>query len=98
MAAVILCTRNFSSIEINKNLELFSDKKLDTKVDANLKLTNPQEKPLVVCLSWLLAKRKSTIKYMNIYLDQGFDVLNVTITPWQLLWPKKGTQVRIKIK
>lgn len=75
-------------------MELFSDKKLDTKV-SNLKLTTPQDKPLVVFLSWLLAKRKSSLKYIDIYVDQGFDVLHVTITPWQLLWPKKGTQVRI---
>lgn len=26
-------------------------------------------------------------------MDQGFDVLVAQITPWQLLWPVKGSQV-----
>jgi len=27
-------------------------------------------------------------------MDQGFDVLVAQITPWQLLWPVKGSQVK----
>jgi hypothetical protein len=51
------------------------------------------DKPLVVILSWLNAKPKHLMKYASIYLEQGFDVLITQITPWQLLWPAKGSQV-----
>jgi hypothetical protein len=51
------------------------------------------DKPLVVILSWLQAKQKHLSKYAKVYLDQGFDVLVTQITPWQLLWPVKGSQV-----
>jgi hypothetical protein len=44
-------------------------------------------------LNWMLAKQKHIHKYATIYLDQGFDVLSVSCTPWQLLWPMKGSQV-----
>lgn len=86
--------RCISSIALTKNLHLLSDKKKDAKI-VNLQLSVPQDKPLVVLLSWLLAKRKHIYKYADFYIDRGFDVLNVTITPWQLLWPAKGTQVLI---
>lgn len=61
----------------------------------NFQFTVPQDKPLVVMLTWLMAKKKHIYKYANFYVDRGFDVLNVTITPWQLLWPTKGSQVFI---
>jgi hypothetical protein len=51
------------------------------------------DKPLVIILSWLLAKQKHLSKYAKLYLDQGFDVLITEISPWQLLWPVKGSQV-----
>lgn len=53
------------------------------------------DRPLVVILSWLNAKQKHLAKYANLYIDQGFDVLVAQITPWQLLWPVKGSQVRL---
>lgn len=53
------------------------------------------EKPLVVMFAWMLATKKNLAKYVQIYADQGFDVLTVEITPWQLLWPVKGAQVNI---
>ena len=42
-----------------------------------------------------MAKQKHLKKYAQIYTDMGFDVMVVHITPWQLLWPVKGTQVSI---
>lgn len=50
-------------------------------------------KPLVVMLCWLQARQKHVEKYAKLYVDQGLDVLAVQITPWQLLWPVKGTQL-----
>lgn len=57
------------------------------------RLNKPIEKPLCVMVNWLLAKQKHVLKYASIYLEQGFDVLSVNCTPWQLLWPMKGSQV-----
>lgn len=54
---------------------------------------NIEDKPLVVVLSWLNSKQKHLSKYAQVYMDQGFDVLVAQITPWQLLWPVKGSQV-----
>lgn len=44
-------------------------------------------------LAWLQAKHKHLKKYAELYTTQGYDVLVAQITPWQLLWPVKGTQV-----
>lgn len=61
----------------------------------NSRLTqNSSDRPLVLILSWLLGKPKHLSKYAKLYIDQGFDVLITEITPWQLLWPAKGSQVR----
>lgn len=58
-----------------------------------IRLKTPIEKPLVIMMAWLLAKQSHLAKYAKIYIDQGFDVITVATTPWQLLWPTKGTQV-----
>lgn len=59
-----------------------------------LRLTQDiDDKPLVVIFSWLQAKQKHLSKYAQLYMDQDFDVLVAQITPWQLLWPVKGSQV-----
>lgn len=58
------------------------------------RLLEPLEpRPLVIMPAWLLAKRKPLNKYADIYLPLGFDVLTVTISPWQLFWPAKGSQL-----
>lgn len=44
-------------------------------------------------LCWLQARQRDIEKYVRLYIDQGFDVLAVQVTPWQLLWPMKGTQL-----
>jgi hypothetical protein len=90
--------RHYSVNQITKNIQLISAHN-DIQIDKSspLRLTNPKlgenNAPLVVMLSWLLAKKRHILKYANFYMDQGFDVLCVSITPWQLLWPVKGTQV-----
>ncbi|KAL4703353.1 hypothetical protein ACJJTC_013119 [Scirpophaga incertulas] len=33
------------------------------------------------------------MKYASLYLEQGFDVVSVSCTPWQLMWPTKGSQL-----
>lgn len=44
----------------------------------------------------MLPKRKHVLKYADLYLEQGFDVVVVSITPWQLLWPTKGSRVNTR--
>lgn len=46
------------------------------------------ERPLVIVYGWLAAKLKHILKYGDFYLDKGFDVLHVKVTPSQLLRPK----------
>nr|CAD7263380.1 unnamed protein product [Timema shepardi] len=85
----------YSTSEVSKNLRLIS---LDDNVtlDKNLPLQahihNPEGRPLVVLLAWLMAREKHLMKYASFYLEQGFDVLMVNTTPWQFLWPVKGSQ------
>ncbi|GLV35265.1 lethal (2) k09913 [Carabus blaptoides fortunei] len=88
----VLWTRQLSSQQITKNVYLVSNekKKFDRE---NFTISTNTEKPLVVLLTWLLAKQKHINKFNNIYLEQGFDVLNVSVSPWQILWPVKGTQL-----
>ncbi|CAH1174141.1 unnamed protein product [Phaedon cochleariae] len=87
--------RPISSLEVTKNISLLSSEKKNTKV-VNLKLATPEDKPLVVMLSWLMARKKHVYKYADVYLRHGFDVLNISISPWQLLWPTKGSQMVAK--
>ncbi|XP_063923483.1 transmembrane protein 53-A [Zophobas morio] len=89
---VYMSIRNISSTEITKNITILSSKKKEAKV-LNFKLERPENKPLVVMLSWLLAKQKHIYKYADFYINRGFDVMNINITPWQMLWPLRGTQV-----
>nr|XP_022906273.1 uncharacterized protein LOC111418072 [Onthophagus taurus]XP_022906274.1 uncharacterized protein LOC111418072 [Onthophagus taurus] len=84
--------RALSTLELTKNITLISDEKKGVTIK-NLKLTPPQNRPLVVMPVWLLAQNKHIYKYSKFYIDKGFDVLSINVTPWQLLWPVKGTQV-----
>lgn len=43
-----------------------------------------------------MAKPKHIKKYAELYIDHGYDVMTVNVTPWQVMWPTKGTQVRVK--
>ncbi len=46
-----------------------------------------QERPLVLLYGWLSAKDKHIDKYGDFYLKKGFDVLNITVTPSQIVRP-----------
>lgn len=54
------------------------------------------DKPLVILFQWLMAKPKHVKKYAELYIDHGYDVIAVNVTPWQVMWPTKGTQVSVK--
>lgn len=57
------------------------------------RIKKPTGNPLVLIMSWLMAKERHLKKYAGIYLELGFDVMVVHLTPWQLLWPTKGAQI-----
>lgn len=84
--------QKLSTLAISKNLELITNDRQPPKL-ANFKIIDPTNKPLVILLSWLLAKNKHIYKFADYYTSHGFDILRVSLTPWQLLWPTKGTQV-----
>ncbi|XP_037818554.1 uncharacterized protein LOC119608270 isoform X1 [Lucilia sericata] len=86
--------RYISSKEITKNMTLYTNGTFKSEVDRNtLEFKKPTGNPLVLMMAWLMAKQKHLKKYAEIYTELGFDVMVVHITPWQLLWPVKGTQV-----
>ncbi|XP_050682903.1 uncharacterized protein LOC126978178 [Leptidea sinapis] len=85
-----LHSRSVYTKSITKEIHHISntDKELDSgKLD---KLIN---RPTCIILNWLLASRKAVMKYADLYLAEGFDVITVNCRPWQLVWPKRGAQV-----
>ncbi|XP_011297755.1 transmembrane protein 53-B [Fopius arisanus] len=82
--------RLISTHHVTKNMELITT---DSKPPTLDKLNDkPRDKPLLVFLSWLMAQPKHVKKYTQLYLEQGFDVVHVSSTPWQMMWPVKGTR------
>lgn len=88
-----------STHRLTKNIELLTEDNNLPIVKAPEILINPntENRPLLVLLCWLLSKRAHIMKYVNFYMEQGFDVVTVSMTPWQLMWPGKGSRVSISI-
>lgn len=92
--AMVALDRNAHTQDITKNIQYISNDKIKLKADpATMKLDKRVDKPLCVMINWLLARQKHVMKYATLYLEQGFDVVSVSCTPWQLMWPLKGTQL-----
>ncbi|XP_063384829.1 uncharacterized protein LOC134670926 [Cydia fagiglandana] len=92
--AMVGWDRGAHSQDITKNIQYISNEKMKLTADPNtLKLDKQINRPLCVMINWLLARQKHVMKYATLYLEQGFDVLNVSCTPWQLMWPVKGSQL-----
>ena len=51
---------------------------------------------MVLC-SWLMAKQSIVDKYCSLYTDLGIDVLQVSISPADLLMPVQRAQVRMPV-
>ncbi|KAJ0172553.1 hypothetical protein K1T71_011692 [Dendrolimus kikuchii] len=95
--AMVSFDRGAHSQDITKNIQYISNDKVKLKADPKtMKLDKPVNKPLCVMINWLLARQKHVMKYATLYLEQGFDVLSVSCTPWQLMWPQKGSQLVAK--
>ncbi|CAL8081250.1 unnamed protein product [Orchesella dallaii] len=94
--------RSLTTKTLTKSIELLSNSNKEIKSTPGnpLQLVVPggqyEERPLSILLCWLMSEKKHVMKYARFYLDQGFDVLTVRVTPWQLLWPVSGTQVVAK--
>ena len=58
-----------------------------------IRIDRQTDRPICIMLNWLLAGHKQVMKYANIYLEEGFDVMRVSCEPWQLMWPNKGAKV-----
>ncbi|KAI4485754.1 hypothetical protein M0804_006243 [Polistes exclamans] len=93
-AVMLISPRLLSTYEVTKNIKFISQDN-DVKIlKYSVQSSNSLEKrPLLVLLCWLLAKEKHIMKFADLYLQQGFDVTLVTITPWQLMWPEKGSRL-----
>ncbi|KAG6803454.1 transmembrane protein 53-A [Apis mellifera caucasica] len=82
-----------SSYRVTKNIEhILHDNQ--TRNDAIIQnFNNEKNRPLIILLSWLLPKHKHIMKFANLYVEQGFDIVILSITPWQLIWPTKGSRL-----
>ncbi|XP_015605484.1 transmembrane protein 53 [Cephus cinctus] len=92
--AHVAACRFISAHHITKNIELISQDN-QVKINNNVvqNLNSPQDRPLLVLLCWMMSKRKHMMKYASFYMEQGFDVVMVSISPWQLIWPVKGSRL-----
>lgn len=50
-------------------------------------------RPLLVLFAWMAANRRHYMKLVDFYMEQGFDCVVVTLNPYQLIWPTKGSRV-----
>ncbi|KAG7207133.1 hypothetical protein KM043_001007 [Ampulex compressa] len=90
----ILSACKLSTYHITKNIELLTEGNRTVDHGNTVEnLDSHTDRPLLVILSWLLSKRRHVMKFVNLYMEQGFDVAMVTITPWQLMWPTKGSRL-----
>ncbi|XP_003701573.1 transmembrane protein 53-like lethal (2) k09913 [Megachile rotundata] len=91
---LFLLVGKVSNYHTNKNIEYIVQSNQIKGHNRTIEQSdNVKNRPLLVLLSWLLSKRKHVMKYTNLYKEQGFDIVVVSVTPWQLLWPSKGTRL-----
>lgn len=89
-----LLHRNAHAQAVTKNILYISNDDDKIQVDKRtMKIDRQTERPICIMLNWLLAGHKQVMKYANIYLEEGFDVMRVSCEPWQLMWPKKGAKL-----
>lgn len=92
----LVTCRFVATHHVTKNIELIAQDPKDLQIKQDSKRSGDSSSPpLLVMLSWLLSKRKHLMKFANLYMEQGFDVVTVSVHPWQLMWPVKGTRVII---
>ncbi|XP_012288161.1 uncharacterized protein LOC105703938 [Orussus abietinus] len=86
--------RFLSEHRITKNIEFISnDRQVVVNNNTVQCMKESSNRPLIVLLSWLLCKRKHIMKFAKLYMERDFDVLTVSISPWQLMWPVQGSRI-----
>jgi len=92
----------------NENKTFKSIKKNEKSQELRFALNNSNPPPgvistvgedgrrLCIVIGWLMSEHKHIMKYAQFYMDQGFDILVVRCSPWQLLWPITGGKVIAK--
>ncbi|XP_072945585.1 uncharacterized protein [Epargyreus clarus] len=92
--AMVCSDRGAHSQDITKNIQYITNDKVKITTDPKtMKFDKQLNRPTCIMINWLLARQKHVMKYANLYLEQGFDVVSVSCTPWQLMWPLKGSQL-----
>lgn len=87
-------SRGITIQEISRNLQMFNKERRNVEKDPNtFQMKVGFDKPTVLIFAWLNAKQKHLAKYAKLYTEQGFEVIVANLTPWQLLWPMKGSQL-----
>lgn len=89
-AIPILKNREASDSDLEGNRET-SDSGLEGNRLVTTEFVPETQRPLAVLLTWLAAKEGHIEKYRSLWLQKGFDVLTVKMTPYQLLLPKYGS-------
>lgn len=83
-----------SSYHFSKNIEFLThDNYIISSKNVTQNVNATKNRPLLIILAWLMSKQRHVMKFVNLYMEQGFDVVVVSLTPWQLLWPTKGSKV-----
>uniref|UniRef100_A0A182IZ10 Uncharacterized protein n=1 Tax=Anopheles atroparvus TaxID=41427 RepID=A0A182IZ10_ANOAO len=81
------------AVRFTKNMTFYSRHRRSYGKDSEtLRLQLPLDRPLAFIFAWLQASEKHLAKFAEFYLEQGFEVLSVQISPWQLAWPVYGSQ------
>lgn len=86
-------SRDLTIQEISRSLQLYSKDRNPIEKDPKTLRVGNLTKPTVLVFAWLNAKQKHLAKYAKLYTEQGYDVVVTQLTPWQLLWPVKGSQL-----
>lgn len=86
-------SRDLTIQEISRSLQLYSKDRNPIEKDPKTLRVGNLSKPTVLIFAWLNAKQKHLAKYAKLYTEQGYDVVVTQLTPWQLLWPVKGSQL-----
>lgn len=87
-------SRGITVQELSRNLQMFNKERRNVEKDPDtFQMKVGFDKPTVLIFAWMNAKQKHLAKYAKLYTDQGFEVIVANLTPWQLLWPMKGSQL-----
>ncbi|XP_075982037.1 transmembrane protein 53-A-like [Anticarsia gemmatalis] len=92
--SIVGVNRGVHTQNLTQNMQHFSNDDVKLKVDPKtMDLNRRISKPLCIMMNFMLANPKHVKKYADLYLTHGYDVIAVSCSPWQLMWPVKGSQV-----